>query len=416
MLSLAVVTPQNPLKANKQMTDAYIVGAVRTPIGRFGGCLKDLSPADLGARVIKAALERAGLPGEYLDLCIFGNVLRAGHGQLLTRQALAKAGIPPSVDGYTIDMVCSSGMMAVLNAATMIKAGEADLILAGGMESMSQAGFSLSHRARWGYKFLLGSPEQLQDTMLLDGLTDPLTNEAMGQQTERLAAEYGITRTALDEVAYQSHQRAAAATANGFFKKEIVPLEIKTRRETKIIDADEGIRADTTPDLLAGLRPAFAPQGILTAGNASQISDGAAALLIAGESALKKYNLQPVARIVGSAWAGVESWRFAEATLPAVNKLLVRLSKTMADFDLVENNEAFAVHSIIANQALGVPFDRLNVYGGAIALGHPIGCSGARILVTLLNALAERGGKLGLASLCHGTGGATVMAVERSNE
>jgi len=395
------------------MTDAYIVVAVRTPIGRFGGCLMDFSPADLGAHVMKSALERAGIPGENLDLCIFGNVLRAGHGQLLTRQATAKAGIPPHVDGYAIDMVCSSSMMAVLNAATMIKAGEADLIMAGGMESMSQAGFSLSHRARWGYKFLMGSPEQLQDTLLVDGLTDPLTNEAMGQQTERLAGEYGITRDELDEVAFHSHQRAAAATNKGFFKKEIVPVEVKTRRETKIVDVDEGIRSDTTPESLAKLRPVFDPQGILTAGNSSQISDGAAALIIAGETALKKYNLQPLARIMGSAWSGVESWRFAEAPVPAVKKLLAKLGKTIADFDLVENNEAFAVHSVITHKVLGVPFDRLNVYGGAIALGHPIGCSGARILVTLLNALAERDGKLGLASLCHGTGGATVMAVER---
>ncbi len=395
------------------MTDAYIVVAVRTPIGRFGGSLKDFSPADLGAHVMKAALERAGVSGENLDLCIFGNVLRAGHGQLLTRQASIKAGIPPHVDGYAIDMVCSSSMMAVMNAATMIKAGEADLILAGGMESMSQAGFSLSHRARWGYKFMMGSPEQLQDVLLVDGLTDPLTNEAMGLQTERLASEYGITRAELDEVAFNSHQRAAEATTKGFFRKEIAPLEIKTRKETKTLDVDEGIRADTTPESLSKLRSVFNANGVLTAGNSSQISDGAAALLIAGEDELKRYNLKPVARIVGSAWSGVESWRFAEAPVPAVKKLLTKLDKTIDDFDLVENNEAFGVHSVIANKVLGVPFDRLNVYGGAIALGHPIGCSGARIMVTLLNALAERGGKLGLASLCHGTGGATVVAVER---
>jgi acetyl-CoA C-acetyltransferase len=235
----------------------------------------------------------------------------------------------------------------------------------------------------------------------------------MGYETERLAGEYGLTRDELDEVAFHSHQRAAQATAKGFFKKEIIPLEIKTHKETKIFDADEGIRTDTTPESLAKLRPVFDPQGILTAGNSSQISDGAAALLIAGDDALKKYNLQPVARIAGSAWAGVESWRFAEAPVPAFKKLLTRLDKTIDDFDLVENNEAFAVHSVIANKVLGVPFDRLNVYGGAIALGHPIGCSGARIMVTLLNALAERDGQWGLASLCHGTGGATVVAVER---
>jgi acetyl-CoA C-acetyltransferase len=235
----------------------------------------------------------------------------------------------------------------------------------------------------------------------------------MGLQTEQLAAEYEMTRDELDEVAFNSHKRAAEAMANGFLKKEIVPLKIKTRKETKVLDVDEGIRAGTTLDSLAKLRPAFDPQGTLTAGNSSQISDGAAALLIASEAALKRYNLTPVARIVGSAWAGVDSCRFAEAPVPAVKKLLTKLDKTIDDFDLVENNEAFSVQSVIANKKLGVPLDRLNVYGGAIALGHPIGCSGARIMVTLLNALAERGGRLGLASLCHGTGGATVVAVER---
>jgi len=395
------------------MAEVYIISAVRTPIGRFGGSLKDFSPSNLAAHIMKAALERAGIDGKHLDLYIFGNVLRAGHGQLLPRQAAIEAGIPPGVDGYAVDMVCSSGMMSAMNAATAIKAGEVDLVLSGGMESMSQAGFYLSHRARWGYKFLLGSPEQLQDILLYDGLTDPIANDSMGNETEQVAAEYEISRKEVDEVAYYSHQRAAEATEKGLFKKEIVPIEIKTRKETKILDYDEGIRPDTTLEALGKLRPAFAKDGILTAGNSSQISDGAAALLIASTAAVEKHNLKPIARILGGTWAAGESWRFTEAPVPAVRKLLAKLDKTIDDFDLVENNEAFAVNSVLFNKVLGVPSEKLNVYGGAIALGHPIGCSGARVIVTLLNALEERGGKLGLASLCHGTGGGTAVAVER---
>ncbi len=395
------------------MPDAYIVSAVRTPIGRFGGGLKDFSPADLGAHAMKAALERAGVEGKDLDLYIMGNVLRAGHGQLVARQAGIKAGIPVEIDGYAIDMVCSSAMMAVMNAATSIKAGEADLVLAGGVESMSQAGFHLSYKARWGYKFLMGPTEPLLDIMFQDGLTDPITNEGMGDETDRLATDYEVTREEVDHVAYLSHKRAAEATEKGLFKKEIAPVEVKTRKETRILGADEGIRGDTTAEGLAKLRPAFSKDGVLTAGNSSQLSDGAAALVIAGGEAVEKHNLKPLAKILGSSMAAVESWRFAEAPVPAVKKLLDKLGKTVEDFDLVENNEAFALNSVLFNKVLGIPYDKLNIHGGAIALGHPIGCTGARLIVTLLNGLEERDGKLGLASLCHGTGGGTAIAVER---
>lgn len=395
------------------MQQAYIVSTARTPIGRFGGSLKDFSPSDLGAHVMKAILERANIPGEALDLYIFGNILRAGHGQLIPRQAAIKAGIPQRVDGYAVDMVCSSGMMAVMNAAMMVQCGQADLVLAGGMESMSQAGFFLSHRARWGYKFLLGKPEPLKDILEYDGLTDPVEDDGMGNETERLAAEYGVTREEVDEVAYYSHKRAAQATENGIFKQEIVPVEIKSRKGTIVLDRDEGIRPDTTPESLARLRPAFAADGILTAGNASQISDGASALLIAGEEAIKRHNLTPLARFVGGSWAAVDSWRFAEAPIPAVRKLAAKHALEISDFDLVENNEAFAVNTILMNRELGVPIEKLNIYGGGIALGHPIGSTGARILVTLLTALQNKQGKLGLASLCHGMGGGTAVAIER---
>jgi acetyl-CoA C-acetyltransferase len=303
-------------------------------------------------------------------------------------------------------------MLAVMNAATAIRMEEADLVLAGGVESMSQAGFYLSHRARWGYKFLMGAPEQLVDVLLYDGLTDSTNGEGMGDETERLAAEEGVTREELDKVAYLSHTRAAAATEKGFSKKEIAPVEIKKKKGVEVLDRDEGIRPDTTMESLAALRPAFKKDGVLTAGNASQISDGAAALILASKKAVNERGLKPVAKVLGWAVSAGEPWRFVEAPIPAIHKLLAKLNMTVKDFDLFENNEAFALNNVLFRRQLEVPYEKINVYGGAIALGHPIGCSGARILVTLLNALQEQGGKRGMASLCHGTGGGTVVAVE----
>jgi acetyl-CoA C-acetyltransferase len=395
------------------MREVYIVSAARTPLGRFGGALTNFSAVDLGAHAMQAALERAGIPGADLDLYIMGNVLRAGHGQLLPRQAAFKARIPEAVNGYAIDMVCSSGMIALINATLAIRVGEADVVLAGGMESMSQTGFYLSHRARWGYKLLMGAPEQLNDLLLCDGLTDTTTGEGMGEQTERIAEHHGLTRKELDEIALYSHQRAAEATKKGNFKQEIAPIEVKNKKGTTIIDSDEGIRPDTTPESLAKLRPAFTKEGVLTAGNSSQISDGAAALILASREAVELYNLQPVAKILGGTWEGGETWRFVEMPVGAAKKLLEKLDLRMADFDLFENNEAFAVSSLLFHRMLDVPLDKLNVNGGSIALGHPIGASGARIVVTLLEALKQRGGTLGMAALCHGTGGGTALAIER---
>ena len=395
------------------MDDVFIVSAARTPIGRFGGVLKELSPADLGAHVMKTVLDRAAIEGKDLDLYIMGNILRAGHGQLVPRQAAIKAGIPQEVDGYAVDMVCSSGMMSVMNAATAIKAGEADLILAGGIESMSQAGFFLSHKARWGYRLLMGAPEQLRDTLLHDGLTDPIAEGLMGALTERLVIEWEISRKKLDEVAYYSHKRAADATSRGFFRKEIEPMEVHTPKETISLDYDEGIREDTSLKGLAKLPPAFHKDGMLTVGNSSQISDGAAALIVASEQAVKQHNLKPLARVLGGTWAAGESWRYVEAPITAVKKLLDKLDKGSDDFDLYENNEAFAVNTVLFSKLLGIDFERLNVNGGSIALGHPLGCTGARIIVTLLNALEERDAKNGIATLCHGTGGATAIAIEK---
>ena len=395
------------------MSDVYIVSALRTALGRFGGALSNFTPVDLGAHTMKAILDKVGIAGENLDLYIMGNILRGGHGQLLPRQAAIQAGIPPTVNGYAVDMVCSSGMISIINAVNAIKAGDADLVLAGGMECMSNTGFYLSARARWGYKFLLGAPEQLTDLLLHDGLTDSITGSGMGEQTDKLVATHGFTRKDLDEVAAYSQQRAAEATTKGLFKDEIVPIEVKVKKEIQSFDRDEGIRTGTTVETLGKLRPAFGPDGFLTAGNSSQISDGAAVVLVASQTAVDKYGFQPLAKILGGTWSGGESWRFPEVPIYASEKLLKKLNMTIADFDLFENNEAFAISNLLFNKMLGVPHDKLNVNGGAIALGHPIGASGARIVVTLINVLKQRGKSLGLAALCHGTGGGTALALER---
>ena len=372
----------------------------------------NLPPPALAGPVIAASLAKAGVEGGDLDLVIMGNVLRGGHGQLVPRQAAFAAGIPRHVDALAVDMVCSSGMAAVMTAAAQIRAGEVDLIVAGGMETMSATGFVQDSGTRWGHKYA-PSGVLMRDMMARDGLSDPETGEAMGEQTERLDRRRGCQpRGELDEMAALSHQRAAAATQSGAFADEIVPVNYSERRETKALMTDEGVRPDTTLESLSNLRPAFRVDGTLTAGNASQISDGAAALVLASERAVSERGLKPIARITGSAWAAGEPYRFAEAPIPAVEKLLKRQGKAIGDFDLFENNEAFAVNSILFTRRLDVPLEKLNVNGGAIALGHPIGCSGARILVTLVHALRRRQLTAGLAAICHGTGGGTVMSVE----
>lgn len=394
------------------MRKVYIVSAARTPIGRFGGALKDHTAAQLGAHVMKAALDRAGFEGGNLDFYIMGNVLRAGQGQLVPRQAAMLAGIPNEIDGMAIDMVCSSGMMSVINAGMMIRAGEAEVVLAGGTESMSGTGFYLSSRARWGYKFLMGNPEGVEDLLLRDGLSDPMSGEAMGDQSERLAAEEGVSREMLDEVANMSHARAQEATEKGWFADEIAPIPYKVKREMVDLKQDEGIRPETTLASLGKLRPAFTPDGVLTAGNSSQISDGAAALMLASEEAVAKYGLKPMAVLSAGTWSAGEPWRFIEAPIRAVRKVEDKMGKSLKDIDLFENNEAFALSSVLFKKRLDVPYEKLNVHGGGIALGHPIGCSGARIIVSLLYALRNRDKQTGIASLCHGTGGSTAVGVE----
>ena len=394
------------------MRDVFLCSAVRTPIGRLGGTLKKHSPVDLGAHAMKAALDRADVDGGALDIFVFGNVLRGGHGQLVPRQSAFQAGIPKSIDGYAVDMVCASSMMAILNGATMIKAGEANLVLAGGTESMSQAGFYLDAKARWGYTY---APQgaQLQDLMFRDGLSDPFSGDAMGDQTERLASEHGITREELDEIAAASQQRADDATKAGRFEAEIAPMEIKTRKGTETFAQDEGIREGTTAEGLGNLRPAFSSDGVLTAGNSSQISDGAAAVVLASQEAIDAHGLTPLAKVTKSSWSAGEPWRFPEAPIPAVESILEKTGRTASDIDLFENNEAFAINNILFHRALGVPYEKLNVNGGAIALGHPIGASGTRIVVTLLHALQQQDGAAGIAAICHGTGGGVALGVDR---
>ena len=388
--------------------DVYIVSAVRTPIGKFGGVFKDIPPADLGSIVIREALRRANIEPSKVDITIMGNILRAGHGQDLARQAAVKAGIPMEIDGYCVDMVCSSGMISTINAAQMIKSGDADIVVAGGMESMSQAMLAIKSEARWGVKMLLSRKLEFIDTMLMDGLTDPFNMKLMGQEADMVAKAHNFTRRELDEVAYESHKRAAEATDKGYFLKEIVPVKIGEKEITQ----DEGIRRDTSIEKLSQLKPAFTQDGFHTAGNSSQISDGASALILMSEKAVKEYNVEPIAKILGYSWVGIESWRFTEAPIFAVRKLLQKLNMDISQFDYFENNEAFAVNSVLYNRYLGVSYDKLNVFGGAIALGHPIGASGARIITTLINVLSTMGGKRGIASICHGTGGSTAIAIE----
>lgn len=389
--------------------EIYIGSAARTPIGKFGGSLKTITPSDLGAHAIKSAIERAGIDSKAVELTIMGNVLRAAHGQDLARQAAAKAGIPMASDAYSIDMVCSSGMMAIINAVQMIKSGDADVVVAGGMESMSHSALAVKSDVRWGIKALIGRNMEFHDTMQIDGLTDPFNSKAMGVEADASASYAGITRPELDKIAFDSQTRANTSTTAGIFKKEIAPITA----EGKEISADEGIRPDTSLEKLATLKPAFGANGLHTAGSSSQLSDGAAALIIMSEKAVKENNVDPIAKITGYSWVGVDNEKFVEAPVGSVTKLLSKIGMQTDSVDYFENNEAFAVSSALVSKKLGIPYEKLNLFGGAIALGHPIGASGARVVVTLINVLSQKNATTGIASLCHGTGGSTAIAIEK---
>ena len=390
--------------------DAVIVASARTPIGKFGGALSGIAAPELGAHAIRAALERAGVDGTIVDETIMGNVISAGLGQAPARQAALKAGLPESVGALTINKVCGSGLKAVMLAAGMIRAGDADVVVAGGMENMSAAPYLLP-QARFGYR--LGNGE-LVDATVHDGLWCAVECHHMGMSAEWIAAEYGITREAQDAFSARSHQRASAAQNEGRFRREIAPIEIPGKKgQVTRIELDEPVRHDSDAKQLAGLRLAFKQEGgTVTAGNAPGITDGAAALVVMSAARAGELGLRPLARIAGYAQAATRPLALFDAPPAAVRRLLDKTGTTLDDYDLFEINEAFAAQILANGQVLGLDWDRTNVNGGAIALGHPIGASGARVLVTLLHALQERGGKRGLASLCLGGGEAVALSVE----
>jgi acetyl-CoA C-acetyltransferase len=391
------------------LSDAYVLSAARTPIGKFGGGLATTPATALGATAIRAAVERAGILADRIDEVFMGQVLQGGAGQAPARQAALRAGLPNGVSATTINKVCGSGLKAVMLGAAAIRAGDAQVIVAGGMENMNLGPYLLPG-ARAGYR--LGNAE-LVDSTVHDGLWCAICDVHMGIHAERVAAKHEVSRAAQDEFALRSHQRALAAIAQGRFADEIVPVEVPGKKGPTVVDTDENPRADSTLEALARLKPAFQPDGgTVTAGNAPGITDGAAALVLASAEAVARDGLTPIARILGYAQADVApEWLF-EAPIVGVRRLLEKLDVTLDAFDLVEINEAFAAQVLADGNALGFDWDRVNVNGGAIALGHPIGASGARVLTTLLYELRRRGGGRGLATLCLGGGGAVALAVE----
>ncbi len=385
------------------MEDVFIVSAKRTPIGKFGKSLSTLTAPELGAKAISGAISDSGLNPELVEEVIMGNVIQAGVGQNPAGQASKLAGLSDEVTKYTVNVVCASGMLAIESAQREIALGERDIIVAGGMESMTNAPFLLPSYLRWGPRQLLNKNYKVDDAMLVDGLMDAFYFEHMGKSAESTALKFGVTREQADRFSVESQEKALKATEKGILSKEIVELdELKT---------DEGIR-DTTMENLAKLIPAFDRKGILTAGNSSQLSDGGSALLLASGKAVKDHGLQPIARILGYESASLDPRDYVLAPVPATKKLMNKLGKDITYFDLVEHNEAFSVASIIVRDELKISPDRFNVNGDAIALGHPLGNSGSRIVVTLLNALRSRKERTGLATLCHGGGGAHSMALE----
>ncbi|MFQ5844371.1 MAG: acetyl-CoA C-acetyltransferase [Planctomycetota bacterium] len=392
------------------MRQAVIVGAARTAIGRFQGSLAGLGAPRLGSIAVGAALERAGVGPDQVDEVVLGNVLQAGVGQNPARQAALGAGFSPSIAAYTVNKVCGSGLKAVALAAQAIRAGDGDVFVAGGMESMTNAPYLL-RKARAGIR--LGHGE-VTDSMVADGLWDVYEDFHMGNTAELVADRYDVTRSAQDTFASESHRRAAAAAGAGRFQKEIVAVEVPQRKgEAVLFCTDEGVRADSTADKLAQLRPAFREEGSVTAGNASQISDGAAAVVVAEEEKAKALGCTPLARITGYAVGGVEPKWVMMAPVEAVEALNAKRGTTVDDYDLIELNEAFSAQACAVMHELNLDPERVNVNGGAVALGHPIGASGCRILVTLLHAMADRGAATGLATLCLGGGNAVALSVER---
>jgi acetyl-CoA C-acetyltransferase len=390
------------------MTEVVILSAARTPVGKFGGSLMKFTAPQLGAIAIREAVKRAQIDPQAVQENIMGIVLSAGVGQSPARQAAIGAGLPLEIGSFNVNKVCGSSLKAVMLAANSIRAGEHQLIAAGGMENMSAAPYLLMD-GRYGYR--LGD-NKIYDHMVRDGLWDVYSDQHMGITGEIVAERFNVSRKDADELAYQSHMKAAEAIKAGRFDKEIVPVKIKSKKEEIEFKTDEGVRADVTPDSLAKLRPAFRETGVVTAGNASQISDGAAALIIASREYATKHGLKPLASIVDYNTSGTKPEWLMEAPILSTKALLERNKMTIDDVDLFEHNEAFATASVAVKKELGVPDSKFNVNGGAVAIGHPIGASGARVLTTLIYAMHDRHAKTGLATLCLGGGNAVSMLVQ----
>lgn len=387
-----------------------ILGACRTPIGKFGKSLVGVSATQLGALAVEEALKRAKVPPSRVDEVIMGNVIGAGLGQNPARQSAIHGGVPFGVGAFTVNKVCGSALKAVMLAAQSIKAGDNDLVVAGGMESMSNAPY-LARGLRWGTKY---GDARLLDAMIADGLWDAYHDYHMGLTGEHIARAFKIDRKQADEFACQSHMKAAKAIEEGVFEAEKVKVEVKHEGgEITEFNTDECVRGDTTMEKLSKLKPVFKTGGVLTAGNSSQLSDGASAVIVASEEAADRLGVKPLARITGYGTGGLEPARVMEAPIPTVKHLLKKMKMDVGDIDLFEHNEAYATASIAVRDELGVDENRFNVWGGAVALGHPIGASGARILTTLLYGLKRTGRKTGLATLCLGGGNAVAMVIER---
>ena len=391
------------------MPRAFLLAAVRTPIGKFLGGLSDCPAPQLGGLAAAEALRRSGLPADRVDEVIMGHVLQAGVGQNPARQAALLAGLPTSIAAVTVNKVCGSGLKAVMLAAQAIRAGDAQVVVAGGMESMSRAPF-LMNGARQGWKF---GDQKVVDCMQNDGLTCPFEHWPMGEAAEYIAKKHDISRAEQDRFSARSQALAAAAWGQGFFNDEVLPVTVGSGTKARTVSRDESLRPETTAEGLAKLRPSFNQNGTVTAGNASTLSDGAAAVVVASGETVESLGVKPRAEIIAYATSGVDPKDIFIAPVLAIRQVLEKAKLTIRDIDLFEINEAFAAQMLACDKELGLDEERVNVHGGAIALGHPIGASGARVLVTLLHALEQRGARRGVAALCLGGGNAVAMVIER---
>ena len=391
------------------MDQAVILSAVRTPIGKYGKSLAGIKATDLGALAVKEAVSRAGLQPGDIEECIMGNVISAGLGQNPARQAAIGAGLPVEIGSFTVNAVCGSGMKAAMLASDAIKAGEYNVLAVGGMENMSAAPY-IMNGARWGYRM---NDQTVVDAMVHDGLWDIFNNQHMGFTGEIVAERFNVTREDADRLSMESHLKAAAATKEGRFKNEIVPVTIPSKKGDIMVEEDEGIRPDSTMESLGKLKPVFKKDGIVTAGNSSQLSDGASALVVASRKWAEEHGIKPLATIEAYGERGVKPEYIMEAPIPTTSHVLKKAGMTIDDIDLFEHNEAFASASCAVKKELNVPDEIFNVNGGAVALGHPIGCSGARVLTTLLHSLINRNKEVGLGTLCLGGGNAVTMIIRR---